>query len=167
MTVRNGRDFLAIPGPTVVPDAVLKAMHAPAIDIYAGPLVAMTDSLLADLRAIFRTEGRVYIYAANGHGAWEAALVNTLSRDDRVLTLDCGRFAAGWGEMAAALGMAVESLPGSWTRAVDADALRAFAATRLADFKVPRTIVFVDAIPKGATGKIQRIGLASALGLGE
>lgn len=125
MTVRNGRDFLAIPGPTVVPDAVLKAMHAPAIDIYAGPLVAMTDSLLADLRTIFRTEGRVYIYAANGHGAWEAALVNTLSRDDRVLTLDCGRFAAGWGEMAAALGVAVESLPGSWTRAVDADALEA------------------------------------------
>ena len=69
MTVRNGRDFLAIPGPTVVPDAVLRAMHRPAIDIYAGPLTALTDSLFADLRTVFRTAGRVYIYAANGHGA--------------------------------------------------------------------------------------------------
>ncbi len=125
MTVRNGRDFLAIPGPTVVPEAVLRAMHAPAIDIYAGPLVAMTDSLRADLAAIFRTSGRCYIYAANGHGAWEAALVNTLSRGDRVLVLESGRFAGGWGEMAKPLGVAVETLPGSWSRAVDPGAVEA------------------------------------------
>ena len=125
MTVRNGRDFLAIPGPTVVPDAVLQAMRAPAIDIYAGPLVAMTGSLLDDLRTVFRTAGRVYIYAANGHGAWEAALANCLSPGDRVLVLECGRFPAGWGDMAQALGAEVETLPGSWTRAVDPDALEA------------------------------------------
>ena len=125
MTVRNGRDFLAIPGPTVVPDAVLRAMHAPAIDIYAGPLLAMTESLLADLRALFRTAGRVWIYAANGHGAWEAALVNTLSRGGRVLVLESGRFATGWGDMARRLGVSVEVLPGSWTRAVDPAAVEA------------------------------------------
>lgn len=125
MTVRNGRDFLAIPGPSVVPDAVLRAMHRPAIDIYAGPLTALTDSLFADLRTVFRTAGRVYVYAANGHGAWEAALVNCLSRGDRALVLESGRFAAAWGDMARALGIGVEVLPGSWRRAVDPDALEA------------------------------------------
>ena len=125
MTVRNGRDFLAIPGPTVVPDAVLRAMHRPAIDIYAGPLTALTDSLLADLRTVFRTAGRVYIYAANGHGAWEAALANCLSRGDRALVLESGRFATAWGDMARALGIEVEVLPGSWRRAVDPDAVEA------------------------------------------
>ena len=125
MTVRNGRDFLAIPGPTVVPDAVLRAMHRPAIDIYAGQLTALTDSLLADLRTVFRTAGRVYIYAANGHGAWEAALANCLSRGDRALVLESGRFATAWGDMARALGIEVEVLPGSWRRAVDPDAVEA------------------------------------------
>ena len=80
MTVRNGREFLSIPGPTTVPDEVLNAMHRPAIDIYSGELVGITDSCLEDLRRIFRTEGRTYIYAANGHGAWEAALSNVLSQ---------------------------------------------------------------------------------------
>ena len=125
MTVRNGRDFLAIPGPTPVPDAVLRAMHAQPVDIYAGPLTALTESLLADLRKVFRTQGRAYIYAANGHGAWEAALTNTLSRGDRVLVAPSGRFAAAWGDMAKALGAEAETLPGSQRRAVDPAALEA------------------------------------------
>ena len=66
----SGREFLSIPGPTVVPDAVLAAMQKPAVDIYSGPLVALTDGLLADLSKVFRSEGRSYIYSANGHGAW-------------------------------------------------------------------------------------------------
>ena len=88
MTVRAGREFLSIPGPTTVPDAVLQAMQRPAIDIYAGPMVELTHSLLADLAKLFRTGGRCYIYIANGHGAWEAALVNVLAPGDRVLTFD-------------------------------------------------------------------------------
>ena len=100
MTVRTGREFLAIPGPTTVPEAVLAAAHRPAIDIYSGTLIGITDSCLADLRRIFHTQGRAYIYAANGHGAWEAAASNVLSRGDRVLVLESGRFAVGWGEMA-------------------------------------------------------------------
>jgi len=118
MVVRAGREFLAIPGPTTMPDEVLQAMHRPAIDIYAGSLIALTDRLLADLRWIFRTRGRTYIYIANGHGAWEAALTNVLSRGDRILVLESGRFALGWGDMAAKLGVEVEVLTGDYRRAV-------------------------------------------------
>jgi alanine-glyoxylate transaminase/serine-glyoxylate transaminase/serine-pyruvate transaminase len=125
MTLRAGREFLAIPGPTVIPDAVLAAMQRPAVDIYSGPLVAMTDSLLADLSKLFRTAGRCYIYAANGHGAWEAALTNVLSRGDKVLVLESGRFALGWGEAAKMLGAEVEILPGDFRRAVRPEAVEA------------------------------------------
>ncbi len=118
MSVRAGREFLAIPGPTTIPDEVLAAMHQPAIDIYAGSLLALTERLHADLRWLFRTKGRAYIYIANGHGAWEAALTNVLSRRDRVLVLESGRFATSWGEMAAKLGIEVEVLRGEWHRAV-------------------------------------------------
>src|SRR5947209_2308139 len=118
MVVRAGREFLAIPGPTTVPDEVLQAMHRPAVDIYSGPLVALTDGLLADLSRLFRTTGRSYIYIANGHGAWEAALTNVLSRGDRILVLESGRFAIGWGDAAAKLGVEVEVLKGDWRRAV-------------------------------------------------
>lgn len=118
MTVRAGREFLSIPGPTVVPDEVLRAMHRPAVDIYSGALVALTDSLLADLCRIFRTQGKSYIYSANGHGAWEAALTNVLSKGDKVLVLESGRFAIGWGEAAGLLGAEVEVLAGDFRRAV-------------------------------------------------
>ena len=118
MSIANGREFLAIPGPTVIPDAVLAAMHKPAVDIYSGPLVALTDGLLADLSRVFGTAGKSYIYAANGHGAWEAALTNVLSRGDKVLVLESGRFAIGWGEAAKMLGAEVEILPGDFRRAV-------------------------------------------------
>ncbi|HET9903187.1 MAG TPA: aminotransferase class V-fold PLP-dependent enzyme [Xanthobacteraceae bacterium] len=125
MTVRAGREFLAIPGPTNVPDAVLAAMQRPAVDIYAGPMVALTDTLLADLSRIFGTAGRSYIYISNGHGAWEAALTNVLSRGDKVLVLESGRFALGWGEAARMLGAEVEVLPGDFTRAVRPEAVEA------------------------------------------
>jgi alanine-glyoxylate transaminase/serine-glyoxylate transaminase/serine-pyruvate transaminase len=125
MTLASGREFLSIPGPTTVPDAVLSAMHRPAIDIYSGALLEVTNSCLAGLRRVFRTDGRIYIYVANGHGAWEAALVNVLSRGDTVLVLESGLFATVWGEMARVLGLEVETLPGSWRRAVDPAALEA------------------------------------------
>src|SRR5690348_1482091 len=102
MSLAAGREFLAIPGPTVIPDA-----------------------LLADLKRIFRTQGRTYIYAANGHGAWEAALTNVLSRGDKVLVLESGRFAIGWGEAAKMLGAQVEILPGDFRRAVRPEAVEA------------------------------------------
>ena len=118
MTVRAGREFLALPGPTTMPDEVLRAMHRPAIDIYSDQMLGMTDSLLRDLSKLFATAGRSYIYIANGHGAWEAVLSNVLSRGDKVLALESGRFAIGWGNAAAAMGAEVEVLKGDWRRAV-------------------------------------------------
>jgi alanine-glyoxylate transaminase/serine-glyoxylate transaminase/serine-pyruvate transaminase len=91
-----------------MPDRVLQAMHRPAPNIYTGELVEMVASLVPDLKAVARTDGHVAMYIANGHGAWEAALVNILSRGDRILVLGTGRFCLGWGEMAAALGVDCE-----------------------------------------------------------
>jgi alanine-glyoxylate transaminase/serine-glyoxylate transaminase/serine-pyruvate transaminase len=118
MSVRAGREFLAIPGPTTIPDEVLRAMHRPAVDIYSGSLLALTDSLMRDVARVFNTKGRAYIYISNGHGAWEAALTNVLSRGDHILVLESGRFAIGWGNSAARMGIEVEVLKGDMRRAV-------------------------------------------------
>src|ERR1700687_4794521 len=118
MTVRAGREFLALPGPTTMPDEVLRAMHRPELDIYSDTMVELTDSLLRDLSRLFATPGQSYIYIANGHGAWEAALSNVLSRGDKVLVLESGRFAIGWGSAAAGMGAEVEVLKGDWRRAI-------------------------------------------------
>lgn len=125
MSLHLGREFLSIPGPSVVPDRVLQAMNRPSINIYEGELVGVTESLLADLPKIARTRGRTFIYIANGHGGWEAAISNTLSRGDRALALESGRFAVVWGEMAARLGVETEVLPARERRAVDPDAVEA------------------------------------------
>jgi alanine-glyoxylate transaminase/serine-glyoxylate transaminase/serine-pyruvate transaminase len=119
MTVAAGREFLSIPGPTNIPDAVLQAMHRPAIDIYSGDMIQLTHTLLEDLPKLFRTSGKTYIYAANGHGGWEAAVSNVLSRGDTVLVLESGVFAVGWGDMARMMGAKVEVLKGDYRRAVD------------------------------------------------
>src|SRR6201990_2963286 len=118
MTVRAGGECLSIPVPTNMPDEVLRAMHRPALDIYSDAMVDMTDSLLRDLGRLFATKGRSYIYIANGHGAWEATLSNVLSRGDKVLVLESGRFAIGWGNAAAAMGADVEVLKGDWRRSI-------------------------------------------------
>jgi alanine-glyoxylate transaminase/serine-glyoxylate transaminase/serine-pyruvate transaminase len=118
MSVRAGREFLAIPGPTTVPDEVLRAMHRPAVDIYSGGLLALTDSLMRDVARVFNTSGRAYIYIANGHGAWEAALSNVLSKGDKILVLESGRFAVSWGNNAAHMGLEVEVLKGDMRHAV-------------------------------------------------
>src|SRR5690349_15219616 len=118
MSLRAGRDFLAMPGPTNVPVEVLRATQRPAVDIYAGPLLALTDSLLKDVARVFNTKGKAYIYISNGHGAWEAALTNVLSKGDKILVLESGRFAIGWGESARRMGVEVEILKGDLRRAV-------------------------------------------------
>src|SRR5437868_2536906 len=118
MVVRAGREFLAIPGPTNMPDEVLQAMHRPALDIYSDQMIDLTHGLLRDLSRLFATKGSSYIYIANGHGAWEATLSNVLSRGDKVLVLESGRFAIGWGQAAAGMGAEVEVLKGDWRRAI-------------------------------------------------
>ncbi len=125
MPLRHGHDLLAMPGPTNVPEAVLGAMHHPAVDIYAGGLLETTRACHDNLRRVFRTDHAVYVYAANGHGAWEAAISNVLSRSDQVLVLESGRFAPGWGLMAEALGAEVLTLDGPPRAAVDPDQVEA------------------------------------------
>ncbi len=107
-SVAQGREYLAIPGPSVVPDAVLQAMHRASPNIYAGELVEMTHSIIPDLKRVARTEHKVAIYICNGHGTWEAALSNVLAPGDKVLVPATGTFGIGWGEMASAMGAKVE-----------------------------------------------------------
>lgn len=123
MAVRRGRNFLQTPGPTNIPDRVLNAMHQPAWE-YSGPdFVAFARQILLDIRPIFKTEGEVFIYAANGHGAWEAALVNTLSPGDMVLVPETGNFSKSWSLMAESLGLEVEYLENDWRHGIDLNAL--------------------------------------------
>ena len=110
MTLANGRTYLAIPGPSVMPEAVLRAMHRSAPNIYEGPLHDMVDTLSRDLPRIARTEGRVAMYVGNGHAGWEAALANTVGRGDRVLALATGAFGHGWASHAETLGLDVERM---------------------------------------------------------
>lgn len=105
MSLSHGRSYLAIPGPSVMPDRVLQAMHRAAPNIYAGEIVDMMPGLIDGLKSVARTRHHAVIYIANGHGAWEAALSNTLSAGDKVLSLCTGRFGHGWHEMASALGI--------------------------------------------------------------
>src|SRR3974390_3820792 len=114
MAVRAGREFLAIPGPTTMPDEVLQAMHRPAMDIYSEQMVQLTESLLRDLSKLFATKGKSYNYIANGHGAWEAVISNVLSRGDKLLVLESGRFAMGWGNAARMMGAEIEVLQRGW-----------------------------------------------------
>ncbi|WP_457648451.1 pyridoxal-phosphate-dependent aminotransferase family protein [Profundibacter sp.] len=110
MTLSHGRPYLAIPGPSVVPDRVLQAMHQPAPNIYGGALADMVRGIITDLKTVVRTQHQATIYIANGHGVWEAALANVLSRGDKVLVLATGLFGLGWANMAKRLGAEVEIL---------------------------------------------------------
>lgn len=105
MSLSNGRSYLAIPGPSVMPEAVLRAMHRSAPNIYEGELVDLTASLIPDLCHVAGTAHHVAIYIANGHGAWEASLANVLREGDKVLVPATGRFGHGWAEMARDLGI--------------------------------------------------------------
>ena len=119
MPPRTGRHFLQIPGPTNVPDEVLRAMSAPTID-HRGPEFARLGRRVLDgLGPVFATAGPVVVYPSSGTGAWEAALVNTLSPGDRVLAFETGHFATLWQAMATALGLQVDFVPGDWRHGVD------------------------------------------------
>jgi len=125
MTVKRGRQFLMTPGPTHVPERVLRAMQRQAIDITDGEFPPLARGCLDDLKRVFRTDSEVFIYAANGHGAWEAALCNVLSPGDRVLLPVSGNFSESWGRMAEAFDLDVEYLPGDWRHAPDPAAVEA------------------------------------------
>ncbi|MEM1384912.1 MAG: aminotransferase class V-fold PLP-dependent enzyme [Pseudomonadota bacterium] len=120
-----GRHFLQIPGPTNVPDRVLRAMDLPTMD-HRGPAFSDIGSrALQGMQSVFKTAGRVVIYPASGTGAWEAALVNTLSPGDRVLMFETGHFASLWREMAERLDLVPEFLEGDWRSGADPDRIEA------------------------------------------
>ncbi len=125
MTYRSGRHFLQIPGPTNVPDRVLRAMDLPTMD-HRGPEFGVLGlEVLEGLKAVFQSKQPVVIYPASGTGAWEAALVNTLSAGDRVIMFETGQFAALWNKMATKLGVTTELIPTDWRRGADAAVLEA------------------------------------------
>src|SRR4051795_8067915 len=117
-TTTGGRHFLQIPGPTNVPDRVLQAMAAPTIDHRGPEFARLTGDLLEALKPVFATKGHVVIYPSSGTGAWEAALVNTLSPGDSVLSFETGHFATLWQAMALTLGLDVDFVPGDWRHGV-------------------------------------------------
>lgn len=110
MPFAHGPQTLAIPGPSIIPDRVLRAMHRPSPNIYNGPLVDLTHSLIPDLKAVARTSHNATIYIGNGHAAWEASLANTHARGDLVLVPRTGSFADGWAEVARGMGIRTEML---------------------------------------------------------
>lgn len=122
---RHGREYLAIPGPSVIPDAVLQAMHRGAPNIYAGALVDLAATLGPDLKRVARTDGHVAMYIGNGHAAWEAALANTIAPGETVLVPATGRFAHGWADMAEGLGADVQIMDFGKRAPMDMDQIEA------------------------------------------
>ncbi len=125
MAYNSGRHFLQIPGPSNVPDRVLRAMDRPTIDHRGPEFGALGREVLDGLRGVFGTAHDVIIYPASGTGAWEAALVNTLSAGDRILVADTGHFATLWHRLATRLGIESGQLPTDWRTGADPDAIEA------------------------------------------
>ena len=118
MTYRAGRHFLQVPGPSNVPDRILRAIAQPTIDHRGPDFARLGGEVLEGMKAILKTTQPVIIYPASGTGAWEAALVNVLSPGDRVLMFETGHFALLWRQMAERLALAVDLVPGDWRSGV-------------------------------------------------
>ena len=121
----HGTHFFMNPGPTNIPERILRAMDRGAIDFTGGQFRAIADECFAGLQRIFKTEQKILAYAATGHGAWEAALVNLFSPGDKVLIVESGYFSLNWGMRGEAFGLEVETLPNEWRRPIDPARLEA------------------------------------------
>jgi alanine-glyoxylate transaminase/serine-glyoxylate transaminase/serine-pyruvate transaminase len=149
-----GRHFLQIPGPTNVPDRVLRAIDSPTIDHRGPAFAALGHEVLAGCREVFRTDGPVVIYPSSGTGAWEAALVNTLSTGDRVLAFETGHFATLWRAMAERLGLEVDWVPGDWRHGVDPDKV---AGVLRADPSIAAVMVVHNETSTGVTSRVAEV----------
>jgi alanine-glyoxylate transaminase / serine-glyoxylate transaminase / serine-pyruvate transaminase len=154
MPFRSGRHFLQIPGPTNVPDRVLRAIDRATIDHRSADFAELGKTVLEGMRKVFRTAGAVVIYPSSGTGAWEAALVNTLSPGDRVLMFETGHFATLWREMAGRLGLDIEFVPGDWRHGVDPAAVE----EKLAADKQHRIKALAVVHNETSTGVTSRVG---------
>ena len=152
----SGRHFLQIPGPTNVPDRVLRAIDQPTIDHRGPEFGRLTLEILDRLKQVFQTESPVIIYPASGTGAWEAALVNTLSPGDRVLMFETGHFATLWRKIADRLGLVVDFVPGDWRSGADP----AIVEARLGEDKahaIKAVLVVHNETSTGVTSRIAAI----------
>ena len=153
---RSGRHFLQIPGPTNVPDRVLRAMAQPTIDHRGDEFAAITREVLSGLQGVFKNSGPVIVYPSSATGAWEAAFVNTLSPGDKVLSFEIGEFARLWAEAARRIGLEVEVVDSDWTRAVDPAVVEA----RLAEdreHRIKAILVVHNETSTGATSRLAEI----------
>ena len=116
---KAGRHFLQIPGPSNVPDSVLRAMAKPVIDHRGPEFPALTQSILEKLKPVFNTQSNVFIYPASGTGGWECALLNCLSPGDKVLAFETGHFATLWKDVAEKLGLHILWMPGDWRHGIN------------------------------------------------
>jgi alanine-glyoxylate transaminase/serine-glyoxylate transaminase/serine-pyruvate transaminase len=154
MSHRAGRHFLQIPGPTNVPDRILRAIDRATIDHRSQDFAALGAAVLKGLRRVFKTDGPVVVFPSSGTGAWEAALVNTLSPGDKVVMFETGHFATLWRHMAEKLGLDVEFIPGDWRHGVDPAAVEA----RLAADKGHAIKSVMAVHNETSTGVTSRIG---------
>src|SRR5258708_33441302 len=154
MTTHTGPHFLQIPGPTNVPERVLRAIDSATIDHRGPDFGKMGLAILEGLKAVFQTKQPVVIYPASGTGAWEAALVNTLSPGDRVLMFETGHFASLWNKMAARFGISVDLVPTDWRRGVDPASVEA----KLKEDREHRSKAVCVVHNETSTGVTSRIG---------
>ena len=157
--VRTGRHFLQIPGPTNVPDRVLRAIDMPTIDHRGPDFGTLTRDILAGCQAVFGTAGTVVIFPGSGTGAWEAAIVNTLSPGQCVLMAETGQFAALWLAMARRLGLDVQVIPGDWRHGVDPEAIEA-ALRADAERLIQAVMVVQNETSTGVTSRIAEVRAA-------
>lgn len=153
MAIARGRHFLQIPGPTNVPDRVLRALSRPTIDHRGPEFARMTKEILEGLQRLIKTSGKVVIYPSSGTGAWEAALVNTLSPGDKVLMFETGHFATQWKSVASKLGLQVDFLPGDWRHGADPAQIEA----RLAEDRDKKIKALTVVHNETSTGVVSRI----------
>ncbi len=159
MSEQPGQHFLQIPGPSPVPDRVLRAIAAPVIDHRGPEFARLGHEVLDGCRQVFRTSNPVIIYPSSGTGAWEATIVNTLSPGDRVLMAETGHFSAMWRQMAMRWGIEVDLIPGDWRRGADPAAIEA----KLAEDRghaIEAVMVVHNETSTGATSRIAEIRAA-------
>ena len=156
MSTSTGRHFLQIPGPTNVPDRVLRAMDMPTTDHRGPEFAQLTLEILHGLKQVFKTSANVVIYPASGTGAWEAALVNTLSPGDRVLMFETGHFATLWRGIASDLGLDVEFVAGDWRHGVDPGEVEA-RLTADKNHQIKAVMVVHNETSTGVTSRIAEV----------
>jgi len=156
MSIQSGRHFLQIPGPTNVPGRVLRALSKPTIDHRGPEFSALTLEVLDGMKRIFQTSGSIVIFPSSGTGAWEAALVNTLSPGDRILMFETGHFATLWHNIAVRLGLDVDFIPGDWRHGVD-PAMVAEKLSADSDHQYKAICVVHNETSTGVTSRIPEI----------